>query len=200
MRGISIELHGERVSLLPLEERHAVDLYRAGRDEAIWRYMPTQVETLGDIQRFVREAMEERESGRALPFATFDRTLGRIVGSTRFMEIDARHRNLEIGWTWLSPEVWRTPVNTESKYLLLRHAFEAMDMIRVMFKTDARNVRSQRAIERLGAVKEGVFRHHRIMPDGYLRDSVFYSILAGEWPEVKRRLEAILGVKEGAEW
>jgi len=124
-----------------------------------------------------------------MPFAVVDTLRNRIVGSTRLADISFPNRGVEIGWTWLDPSVWRTPINTECKYLLLKHCFETLDMIRVCLKTDSRNVRSQRAIERLGARREGILRSHRILPDGYARDSVYYSILASEWPDVRQTLE-----------
>ncbi|MBN6189192.1 GNAT family N-acetyltransferase [Aneurinibacillus sp. BA2021] len=121
-----------------------------------------------------------------------DKTTEKVVGSSRFLNISPSNRTLEIGWTWYSPEVWRTRMNTECKYLLLRHCFEVLSTIRVEFKTDSRNLRSQRAIERLGAVKEGVRRNHRILPDGYIRDSVYYSVIPQEWETVKARLQHLL--------
>jgi N-acetyltransferase len=184
-----VELRGQTVALLPMEPGHTTALYEASRDEVLWQYMPVWVDRPEDMEHWVRNALEEQASGKALPFVILHRPTGRIVGSTRYLDIDRKHRNLEIGWTWLAPEARRTPVNTECKRLLLGHAFEALGMIRVQLKTDARNLTSQRAIERIGATREGVLRHHRIMPDGYLRDTVVYSILAGEWPEVKHRLE-----------
>lgn len=122
-----------------------------------------------------------------------DQATNQVVGSTRFLDISSQHRQLEIGSTWLTPSVWRTRMNTECKYLLLKHCFEVLETIRVQIKTDRRNVQSQRAIERLGAVKEGVLRRHRILPDGYVRDTVYYSVIDEEWPAVKARLEAFLG-------
>lgn len=187
-----VRLAGEHVELLPMEPAHTAALYEAGRAPEIWDYMPARVATLEDMARLVREALRARAEGHELPFVIRARPAGRIAGSTRFLEITPAHRGIEIGWTWLAPDVWRTAVNTECKYLLLRHCFETLGMIRVQLKTDARNVRSQRAIERLGAVREGVLRHHRILPDGYLRDSVYYSILSGEWPAVRARLEGLL--------
>jgi RimJ/RimL family protein N-acetyltransferase len=188
-----VRLTGERVELVPLETAHVAALFEAGRSPEIWEYMPMRVATGDDMARLVREALEAQAQGRELPFVVRDRAAaGRVVGSTRFLEITPAHRGIEIGWTWLSPDVWKTPINTECKYLLLGHCFETLAMIRVQLKTDLRNVRSQRAIERLGALREGVLRHHRIMPDGYLRDSVYYSILAGEWPQVKAKLEGLL--------
>ena len=187
-----VELVGEHVALVPMEEAHLDGLCDAGRSPEIWPYMPMQIGGRDDMARLIRDALRARDQGAELPFVIRDRRSGRIVGSTRFLDITPAHRNVEIGWTWLDPAVWRTPVNTECKYLLTRHCFDTLEMIRVQLKTDARNTRSQRAIERLGAVREGVLRHHRIMPDGYLRDSVYYSILLEEWPAVRARLEGWL--------
>jgi RimJ/RimL family protein N-acetyltransferase len=144
------------------------------------------------MARWVDSALAEWQSGKSLPFVIEDRETGRIAGSTRLLDFDAANRGVEIGFTWLNPDVWRTRINTECKYLLLRHCFETIQVIRVQLKTDARNVQSQEAIERIGGVREGVLRHHRIMPDGYLRDSAYFSILAEEWPSVKARLERFL--------
>jgi RimJ/RimL family protein N-acetyltransferase len=185
-------LEGVRVKLIPLEEIHAEGLFEAGREPAIWTYMPRHVNTLEDMVKLVGEALVAKEGGMEYPFVIWDKQTGKIVGSTRFLNISVPNRNLEIGWTWYSPEVWRTPVNTECKYLLLHHCFEALSTIRVQFKADRRNERSNRAIARLGAIQEGILRQDRIMPDGYIRDSVYHSILAEEWPEVKVRLEGFL--------
>ncbi len=187
-----VRLTGDRVEIVPMDPAHTDGLFAAGRAAEIWEYMPMRVATPEDMARLLRDALRDRDEGREFPFVIIDRASGRIVGSTRFLEIALAHRGIEIGWTWLAPDVWRTPINTECKYLLLRHCFETLEMIRVQLKTDARNLRSQRAIERLGAAREGVLRHHRVMPDGYLRDSVYYSILAEEWPGVKARLEGVL--------
>jgi N-acetyltransferase len=188
-----VVLTGAWAKLLPMDQSHIDALYEAGRSPEIWPYMPMSVQTIDDMQRLVREALRARERGAEFPFVIIDQERTRVVGSTRFLEITPAHRGIEIGWTWLSPEAWRTSINTECKYLLLRHCFEVLGAIRVQLKTDARNVRSQTAIERLGAVREGVLRHHRIMPDGYLRDSVYYSILVEEWPAVRTRLDGYLG-------
>jgi RimJ/RimL family protein N-acetyltransferase len=188
-----IVLIGSRAKLTPMESSHVAALYEAGRSPEIWPYMPMWIRTVDDMHRLVREALRARERGSEFPFVIIDQETGRIAGSTRFLEITPTHRGIEIGWTWLSPDAWRSSINTECKYLLLRHCFEVLGAIRVQLKTDARNVRSQTAIERIGGVREGVLRHHRIMPDGYLRDSVYYSILVEEWPAVKARLEGYLG-------
>ncbi len=154
--------------------------------------MPARMNTLADMERFVADALKQKAAGHEIPFVIEDTENNRLVGSTRYCDIQPAHRNLEIGWTWLTPDVWRTRVNTECKFLLLRHAFETLGAVRVCLKTDNRNVRSQQAIERLGGVREGVLRRHRILPDGFIRDSVYFSIVDAEWPAVKDRLEMLL--------
>ena len=192
VRFLPVALSGRRASLLPMTLPHVPALFAAGQDDQIWRYLPEHPRTLSDFHDWVQEALAAQEHGNELPFVIIDRETDQIVGSTRLLDMSVRHRQAEIGWTWHAPAVWRTRINTECKYLLLRHAFETLGLIRVCLKTDARNVRSQTAIERLGAVKEGVLRRHRILPDGFVRDSVYYSILADEWPAVKTRLEGFL--------
>jgi N-acetyltransferase len=183
-----IQLVGNFVTLDPLEITHVPALFEAANYPAVWAYMPFKVKTLEDMGQLVGEALAVRDQGSELPFVITDRQTGSVIGSTRYLDISSANRSLEIGWTWLSPAVWRTPVNTECKLLLLRHAFETLDVIRVQLKTDARNLRSQRAIERIGGVREGVLRRQRILSDGFVRDSVYYSILAEEWPGVRSRL------------
>ena len=154
------------------------------------RYAPVRTET--DMRAWVLDMLHRQKGGRDLPFVVIHLQSRAPVGVTRYMEFHPQDRNLEIGGTWIGVDFQRTHVNTESKYLLLRHAFEVLGMIRVFLKTDLRNVRSQKAIERLGAVKEGVIRNHIILPDGTIRSSVFYSILAEEWPAMKKKLEVKL--------
>jgi RimJ/RimL family protein N-acetyltransferase len=144
------------------------------------------------MRNWVLDIRGRAEKGTDLPFVAIHLESGRVAGATRYLNIMPHDRGLEIGGTWYGPEFQRTPVNTECKYLLLRHAFEALGSIRVQLKTDLRNERSQKAIERLGAVREGVLRNHMILPDGHIRHSVFYSILDTEWPEVKNRLEEMM--------
>jgi len=141
------------------------------------------------MRNWVLDIMSRAEMGTDLPFAVIHLASGRVAGATRYLNIMPKDRGLEVGGTWYGLEFQRTIVNTECKYLLLTHAFEILRCIRVQLKTDVRNVRSQRAIERLGAVKEGVLRNHMILPDGHYRDSVFYSILDTEWPAIKKSLE-----------
>ncbi|MCM3411809.1 GNAT family N-acetyltransferase [Metabacillus litoralis] len=187
-----VVLEGDRVKIQPMEDDHVQELFDAGNHPDIWAYMPMKVQSIEDMKCLVNGALLAREQGTEFPFVIYDKESGKIVGSTRFLNISIANRNLEIGWTWLSPTVWRTRVNTECKYLLLKHCFETHETIRVQLKTDSRNVRSQQAMERLGAVKEGVLRNHVVMPDGYLRDSVFYSIIDQEWVLVKEKLESML--------
>lgn len=158
------------------------------------RYEPVRTEA--DMQAWVKDMLHRQKDGHDLPFIVKHLPSGHPAGVTRYMEFHPEDLNLEIGGTWYGVEFQRTLVNTESKYLLLRHAFEVLGMIRVFFKTDLRNERSQKAIERLGAIKEGVIRNHIILPDGTIRSSVFYSILLEEWPGVKANLESRLYPEE----
>src|ERR1051326_1934535 len=173
-----VTLTGRLVRLEPLQMSHAADLYEAAQDEAIWTYMPRHpVRTPTDMAKIINTEIQEREACLSLAFAIIDLAQDKAVGSTRYMSIMPKDRGLEIGWTWLSPTVQRTAINTECKYLLLCHAFETLGAIRLQLKTHHLNLKSQRAIERLGAVKEGILRNHVIMPDGSYRHSVYYSIL-----------------------
>jgi RimJ/RimL family protein N-acetyltransferase len=188
-----ITLEGQVVRLEPLAVSHVPDLAAVGLDERIWRYMLYgNINTKAKMLAFVRDMLSRQARGTDLPFAVIYQDTDCAIGCTRYLEIRPPHRGLEIGGTWYGVAFQRTAVNTESKYLLLQHAFETLGCIRVQFKTDTRNVRSQRAIERLGAVKEGVFRQHMITPEGRTRDSVYYSILDQQWPAVKASLAAML--------
>jgi RimJ/RimL family protein N-acetyltransferase len=185
-----ITLLGRDIRLEPLSLAHIPDLAAAGRDEAIWRYMLYgDIRSQEDMRRWVEDILSRQQRLGDLPFAIIHLASGRAAGATRYMDVRREHRGLEIGGTWLGAAYQRTRANTESKYLLLRHAFEQLGCIRVQFKTDLRNERSQRALERLGAVKEGVWRNHLILEDGVVRHSVFYSILDSEWPAIKASLE-----------
>ena len=188
-----IVLEGPHIRLEPLSHVHAADLFAASRDADFWELMPRgPFRDVDDVLHWIDDACSAMETGAELPFAIIHLPSGRAIGSTRYLDIRPLDRALEIGWTWISPGHQRTPANTECKYLLLRHAFETLAAIRVQLKTDARNQRSQRAIERLGAVREGVLRRHRLLWTGFVRDSVYYSILDSEWPAVKQRLEGLL--------
>jgi RimJ/RimL family protein N-acetyltransferase len=188
-----VTLEGAHVRVEPLERRHAEDLFEVGKDETIWPYMPRPpLKSVQDAHALIDQALEVAAKGTQIPFAIIDRGTGKAIGSTRYLDIRRNDRALEIGWTWVGPQFQRTVVNTECKYLLLRHAFEELGAVRVQLKTDLRNERSQRAIERLGAVREGVLRKHMVLWDGFIRDTVYYSVIESEWPEVKRRLTDLL--------
>ncbi|NGY03530.1 GNAT family N-acetyltransferase [Solimonas terrae] len=185
-------LSGEHVRLEPLQAMHLDALIAVGSDPAIWAWYPESAATPDGMRRFVEVSLAARAAGTALPFVQIDAASGRIIGSTRFGAFDQRHRRAEIGWTWLAPAYQRTPINTESKYLMLRHAFEALGLMRVEFKTDVLNEKSRRALKRIGASEEGVFRRHMLTESGRVRDSVYFSVVDVEWPHVKRHLETLL--------
>jgi RimJ/RimL family protein N-acetyltransferase len=191
-----LTLVGNFVRLEPLTEDHVPGLALVGCDDRIWRLMRYGlVRTEQDMRLWVQHLLEDRQAGTDLPFVVIQLASGRIAGATRYMEIHPEHKGLEIGGTWYGLEFQRTSVNTECKYLLLQYAFEVLECIRVQFKADIRNERSWRAIERIGARREGILRNHLILPDGMIRDSVYYSIVDREWPEVKKRLEEMLAKK-----
>jgi N-acetyltransferase len=188
-----VTLQSKQVRLEPLSEAHVPGLAAIGMNAEIWRWMPYGVmRTEEDIRYWVRNILEQIPGGSVMPFAVIHLASGRVAGATRYMDIHPKDYALEIGGTWYGVEFQRTMVNTEAKYLLLRHAFEDLKCIRVQLKTDLRNERSQKAIERIGALREGVLRNNMIMPDGYYRSSVYYSILDNEWPAVKARLEEMM--------
>ncbi len=186
-----VTLVGKLVQLEPLKLEHSAELFILAQDQDIWTWMPTNLSSSPEaMQDYIRLTLHLQEAGTDLPFLIRELASGQALGSTRYLSIEPHHRGLEIGGTWLGPAARRTGVNTECKFLLLRHAFETLGAIRVQFKTDSRNLRSQKAIERIGGVKEGVLRNHMIVQDGYYRDSVYYSIIESEWPQVKANLLA----------
>ena len=187
-----VTLPGQYVRLEPLKLEHLDALWSIGRDPDLWKLAPYQIDTDEKMRTYIRAALDGQEVGVALPFVTIEQQTDRIVGSTRFGNIDAPNHRAEIGWTWIGKPWQRTAVNTEAKFLMLQHAFETWHCIRVELKTDTLNERSRTAIARLGAKQEGIFRHHMITESGRLRDSVYFSIINDEWPEVKARLQAML--------
>jgi RimJ/RimL family protein N-acetyltransferase len=185
-------LEGRWVRLEPLTVDHVAGLAAVGLDPELWRWTTSGVLSLDDMRVYVQTALDWQRQGIAVPFATVERASGTVVGSTRFAAIDRVNRRVEIGWTWVAPAWQRTPINTEAKYLMLRHAFEAWGCIRVELKTNSLNAKSRAAILRIGAKEEGTFRNHMINDDGSTRHTVYYSVIDSEWPEVKAGLEAKL--------
>lgn len=184
-----VTLEGRHVRLEPLRLAHIPALNQAANDPRIWEFTSAVARTPLEMQAYVDTALDWQQAGTAVPFVTVVRATGAVVGSTRFANIDVANRRAEIGWTWLNPRWWRTAVNTEAKYLMLRHAFERWHCVRVELKTGTKNQRSRDAIRRLGATEEGILRRHVLQPDGSWRDTVYFSILDDEWPAVKRELE-----------
>jgi N-acetyltransferase len=183
-----VSLRGRWLTLEPLEERHAPDLFEVMQDDEVCRYLVwAPPEKLEETLAFVQEARELMARRQSIVFAQIWNETGRCVGSTRLLDVRPADRHVEIGSTFLARPLWRTPANTESKYLFLSHCFEKLGCVRVTLKTDGRNVRSQEAIARLGAAREGVLRKHTNVR-GFQRDTVYYSLLDTEWPEAKRRL------------
>ena len=191
LRVTPVVLRGKEVRLEPLGLIHAQGLYNRGRVEADWTHLPRSCFVdLADTRHWIDEALAVEGQ---LPFAIVETAKDKVIGSTRYLNIRPEHRSLEIGWTWLGQNWQRTAINTETKLLLLSHAFEKLGCVRVEFKTDTRNERSQRALQRIGATKEGVLRNHMIVQDEFVRDSVYFSVISSEWLDVKERLERLGG-------
>ncbi|GGA48996.1 GNAT family N-acetyltransferase [Psychrobacillus lasiicapitis] len=181
-------LEGNTITLVPLEMKYKEQLYEAIKSPDVWKDTWREVKTFDDIEQILSIAVQSKNDGKQLPFIIKDKLSGEVIGTTRIGDIDKANRNVEIGWTWLSPSVWRTKVNTECKFLLLQYCFEELKVLRVQFSISGQNVRSQNAVERIGAVKEGIFRKHRIKADGTIHDNIFYSIVDTEWNDVKGKL------------
>lgn len=187
-----IALENETVLLRPLDKVAVQGILEAVNFPEIWLHMSTAMENIEDVNGFVDNALAMKEKKTEFPFVIVDKESGQIIGSTRFMDIDDKHKRLEIGTTWLIPAYWRTAINTNCKYLLLQYCFEILKLQRVQIKTDHENYRSQKAIERIGAIKEGVLRNHMIRKDGTIRHTVMYSIIKEDWPEIKTHLQKLL--------
>ena len=189
-----VTLIGTYVRLEPMTEAHIPALAAIGAGKEFWNFMVYgKMEDEEDMAGWVRDILSRAENGTDLPFVAIHLESGRVAGATRYLNIMPNDKGLEVGGTWYGLDFQRTAVNTECKYLLFTHAFEKLGCVRVQIKTDSLNLRSQKAIERIGAVKEGVLRNHMILPNGRIRHSVYYSILDSEWSDVKRRLEEMLG-------
>jgi RimJ/RimL family protein N-acetyltransferase len=190
---LPVTLEGSAVRLEPLRREHADSFWGIAKNdlEDIFRWIPYSMKTREAFEKLVNNAFAEQGRGESVVFATVERSSGRTIGSTRFMNIDRINRRVEIGSTWIAPGWQRTGINTEAKYLMLRHAFEMWECMRVELKTDALNQKSREAILRIGAKEEGTLRRHLITWTGRVRDTVYFSVLDDEWPEVKARLEAM---------
>ncbi len=182
-------LDGKRVRLEPLTQAHHAQLCEVGLDEELWKLTTAIIRTPEDLRKYIDTAAKDFLDGKALPFAIIEKNSNKAVGSTRFGNIETAHRRVEIGWTWIGRQWQRTSVNTETKYLLLSHAFDTLGCMRVEFKTDSTNSRSRHALLRIGAKEEGIFRNHMIVHGGRIRHSVYFSIIDSEWNGVKRELE-----------
>jgi len=191
-----VVLEGRHVRLEPLDlERHWEGLAAVGLEPSLWRFTSSKVANAEELRRYLERAIEERDRGVSVPFATVHRASGRVAGSTRFGNIVREHRRAEIGWTWLGTEFQRTALNTEAKYLMFRHAFETWGLMRVELKTGQFNEKSQAAMRRLGLVYEGTFRKWMFNEDGSIRDAVWFAVTDDEWPEMKARLEAMMATR-----
>lgn len=190
---------GRYIKLEPLSYTHTQDLFiHCGNNEELWRWMPTaSPKSEEEMRQVIWTALAQRDAGEREPFAVVDLATGEAIGSTSFLDIVPAETRVEIGWTFYGQDFWRTAVNTEAKLMMLTEAFEKRGIERVSFKTDHSNTRSQQALERLGATREGMWRHHRRRPDGSWRDSVWFSILSAEWPGIKERLESALAQRDG---
>ena len=184
-----VTLTGEHVQIEPMLAAHRDALSEVGLDEELWRWIPVPVRTPEEMSAYVDAALADQASGVSLPFTIIERASGKVIGSTRYANIERVHRRVEIGWTWVAPAWQRTAMNTECKYLLMRHAFETLGCIRAELKTDSLNEKSRNAILRIGARQEGVFRNHMITASGRIRHSVYFSVVDSEWTQVKARLE-----------
>jgi len=185
----TITLENEWVRLEPLSEAHIKALWAIADDARVYEHLPVRFESRTDIEAFVSDSLARHDAGTSLPFAIVSKAQQRVVGSTSLFDFSSERRAAEIGWTWHTPDVWGSGINVAAKILLLEHAFGRLGLVRVTLKTDIRNGRSQRAIEKLGATREGVWRKHMQRPDGSWRDSVFYSITDDDWPRVQALLK-----------
>lgn len=188
-----VVLTGKHVRLEPLSEAHVSGLAEIGIGRDFWNFMVYgDMNTEADMRNWVSDILARAAKGTDLPFAVIHLASGKVAGATRYLNIMPKDHGLEVGGTWYGLDFQRTAVNTECKYLLFGHAFETLGAIRVQLKTDSRNERSQRAMERIGAKREGLLRNHMILPDGHIRHSVYYSVINSEWAEVKQNLETLM--------
>ncbi|MGG3280120.1 GNAT family N-acetyltransferase [Paenibacillus solani] len=188
MKDIYLILEGERVKLIPASHEHIEDLFKVSLNKELWRYSPSSINTFEDMTTTMDTWMRLKQQGLRYPFLIIDKLSNEIVGSTSYLDISVPFKKLEIGGTWLDPKVWRTKINTECKYLLLKYGFEDLNYNRIQLKTDKRNEKSNQAIIRIGARFEGTLREDMILHDGHSRDTNVYSVLRSEWKEIKVKL------------
>jgi N-acetyltransferase len=193
-----VTLEGHAVRLEPLAHAHHSGLCEVGLESELWKWIPFSVSTRAEMAAYIEKALDEQARGASVPFATIERASQRVIGSTRYMNIEREHCRVEIGSTWIGGAWQRTAINTEAKYLMLRHAFETLGCMRVELKTDSLNEKSRAAILRIGAKEEGIFRNHMVMSTGRIRHSVYYSIVEAEWPGVRARLEQKIAARPEA--
>ncbi|MEO7369208.1 MAG: GNAT family protein [Gemmatimonadaceae bacterium] len=196
MEVTAVTLDGKRIRLEPMTREHLDGLIEAGAFAELWKWTNTRADSPEGMTQYARAAMEDRDRGTSLPFVTVDKDTGRVIGSSRFGNIDPPNTKTEIGWTWVTPAFQRTHVNSEAKLLMLTHAFEVWGCTRVELKTDVLNDKSRNAMKRFGAVEEGVLRKHILTYSGRYRDSIYYSVLDTEWPAVKERLNGFIARKD----
>ena len=187
-----VTLEGRRVRLAPMSAEHFDAIVSAGSDDTLWKWTGTRADTPESMRIYVDAALADAKAGTALPFVTIDKSSGEVIGSTRFGNIDRANKRMEIGWTWINPRFQRTHVNSEAKYLMLKHAFETLGCVRVELKTDVLNTKSRAAMLRMGAKEDGVLRKHMLTYSGRWRDTIYYSVLDTEWPEVRQRLQGFV--------
>ncbi len=192
----SIVLKGNIIELHPLENDHFPELILLARDKRIWEFIPLNMNSDDQVLNKLQEALIQKNAGTQLPFIVLHKSENKIIGSTRLMNIEPEHRKLEIGWTWLHPDFWKTPVNLECKFLLMTHCFEELNTIRVQLRTDENNIRSKKAIQKIGASYEGTFRNDLIRENGTFRNSAYFSIIDTEWLRLKELFIAKLENEE----
>ena len=192
MKAEPVTLEGKFIRLAPMRSEHLDALTKAGAFTELWKWTRNIADTPEGMKEYVEEALADANKGTALPFVTIDMESGEVIGSTRFGNIDHQNLRVEIGWTWITPRFQRTHANTEAKYLMLGHAFGIWDCVRVELKTDVLNEKSRNAMLRMGAKEEGILRKHILCYGGRFRDTIFYSVLDTEWPDVKCRLESFM--------
>lgn len=187
-----IILQGRSVNLLPLQEMHFEELIECASDKRIWQHYIMDCSNRDTMLKSLHNALQEKKNGSQYPFIIQQNINGKIIGSTRLLDINPQHKKVEIGWTWMHPDYWGSIINTECKLLLLHYCFEILQAARVQLKTDEQNIRSRRAIEKLGAIPEGILRNDMLRENGTYRNSAYYSIINSEWPEIHKKLQHIM--------